>query len=209
MLLMARSFGHQLKAIRDDRCKCQIFDYIGNFERVYQFASLSHTSNPNVTGYAVTAAWSRTAQKPDSDVLNVVITVPNPDEAYRACVPEDVIAGVALSLDPLISEIEHRKPQRISFLLFLNGTNDLITNLASACFPLAEHSHDHYLDVVIAEIVRLFRESNEYTPCDYLTIWNDSAMFEHIYSPISTVANKGQVVVERGIFRAKLLPMNT
>jgi hypothetical protein len=130
-------------------------------------------------------------------------------EHYRTCSWEQTVEDVALALDSLIYDGTNRKPERISFLLYLNGADSLIPMLADTCFPLAQHSHDHYIDVVIAEIVRLFRESNEYTPCDYLTIWNNERLLERIMAPARDIARKGQVVFDKGIYRAKLLPMTT
>jgi hypothetical protein len=161
------------------------------------------------TGYTVFAAWSRPSQLPSSDILNVVISVPLAAEHYRTCSWEQTVEDVALALDSLIYDGKDRKLARISFLLYLSGVDSLIPTLADTCFPLAEHSHDHYIDVVIAEIVRLFRESNEYTACDYLTIWNNERLLERIMAPARDIARKGQVVFDKGIYRAKLLPMTT
>jgi hypothetical protein len=170
---------------------------------------MSRATVSGAADYSVFAAWSRPSERLFSDILNVVVSVPLTAEHYRTCSWEQTVEDVALALDSLIYDGKDRKPERISFLLYLNGADSLIPTLADSCFPLAEHSHDHYIDVIIAEIVRLFRESNEYTPCGYVTIWNNEPLLERIMAPARDIARKGQVIFERGIYRAKLLPMTT
>lgn len=75
------------------------------------------------------------------------------------------------------------------------------------CFPIAPASQRLYLNVVLAEIVRLFRMSNEMTECEYLTVWGSSVVSERVLGVVEGVARRGMVRVENGVRRARLVPL--
>jgi hypothetical protein len=53
------------------------------------------------------------------------------------------------------------------------------------------------------EIVRLFRQSNEETMCEYLTVWNNPQPSDRILGVIEQVAREGHITIENGVRRAK------
>jgi hypothetical protein len=142
-----------------------------------------------------------------SDALTVVISVPMAESHYELCLRNEVIAELALSLQPLMYDVKYCSPSKFTFVLLLTKNDDVISRLPNICFPIASHSHSYYLNIVLVEIVRLFRQSNEDTQCDYLTIWDSPQMNERILGAIELVSKKGQVTMENGVLRARLLPM--
>jgi hypothetical protein len=79
-----------------------------------------------------------------------------------------------------------------------------MTKLPAMCFPIAPSSQNCYLNVVLAEIVRLFRHSNEDTLCEYLTVWDNQQLSARVLGAAERVARDGQVTIENGIRRAKI-----
>jgi hypothetical protein len=145
--------------------------------------------NAKPTDYSVHTAWSRTSRhQPISDALTVVITSLTP------------------LLQPLMYEVKYCSPIKFTFVLLLSNADNFMERLPQMCFPIAPHTQSHYLNVILPEIVRLFRQSNEETECDYLTIWNNQQINERILGAVELVSKKGQVTMDNGTLRAKLLP---
>ncbi|KAH7089620.1 hypothetical protein FB567DRAFT_590429 [Paraphoma chrysanthemicola] len=202
--LIKAFFSHQLKAIRDGRCELQILTCIERLSQVYETATPRRTTIFSDPFYDVCVAWSQTTENPPSDILTVVIDVPLTADHSKPWSREQVVESIALALAPFIDDSQSKKPHKISFLLHLDDAKHPMCTLALNCFPIANYSHDHYIDMVIAEIVRLFRKGNEDTPCEYLTIWKGESLLEYMMLPVKNVATKGQVVVKDGMYHAKL-----
>jgi hypothetical protein len=166
-----------------------------------------HIDDMRPTDYSVYTAWSRTSRQATSNTLTVVISVPLADNHYECCIQEEVQKDLSTSLQPLIYDVKYCSPIKFTFVLLLSGSENFIERLPAMCFPIARHTQSQYLNVVLAEIVRLFRQSNEETECDYLTIWNNQQINESILGTVERVSRKGQVTMDNGIFRAKLLPI--
>jgi hypothetical protein len=202
-----------MKALGDDRFQHQVGDCLATLARAYETASMhraipsSGPDNARRTDYSVFTAWSGTTTRPMSDALTVVISVPLAETHYEMCSQTDVTEELALSLQPLMYDVKYCSPTKFTFVLLLSETEHFIDKLPKMCFPIAPFAHTYYLNVVLAEIVRLFRLSNEETQCDYLTIWDNQHLSERILSSVELVSKKGQVTVENGVLRAKLLPL--
>jgi hypothetical protein len=204
-----------MKALGDDRFHHQVGDCLQTLARAYETASMhraipsSSPNNARPTDYSVYTAWSTTTTttRPMSDAFTVVISVPLAENHYETCSQSDVTEELALSLQPLMYDVKYCSPAKFTFVLLISETEHFITKLPGMCFPIAPSAHTCYLNVVLAEIVRLFRQSNEETQCDYLTIWDSKQLSERILSSVELVSKKGQVIVENGVLRAKLLSM--
>jgi hypothetical protein len=143
-----------------------------------------------------------------SDTLTVVVSIPLAESHYETCNRREVTEELALSLQPLMYDVKYCSPTKFTFILLLSETEHFIGRLPELCFPIAPSTHTHYLNVVLSEIVQLFRQSNEDTQCDYLTIWNSQQLSERIMNHVELVSKKGQVTMENGVMRAKLLSMS-
>ncbi|KAH7073815.1 hypothetical protein BKA63DRAFT_604128 [Paraphoma chrysanthemicola] len=203
-MTLCKFFGHQLKAIRDGRCELQILTCIERFSQVYETATPRRTTVSSDPFYDVCVAWSRTTESPPSDILNIIIDVPLTADHFKPWSRVQVVESIAIALNPLINDTKSSKPHKISFLLHLDDAKRPMWTLALECLPIANYTHDHYIDMVIAEIVRLFRRVNKDVECEYLTIWKGESLLEYMMLPVQNVATKGQVVVKDGMYHAKL-----
>jgi 2-phosphoglycerate kinase len=202
-----------MKALGDDRFQQQIGNCLGNLTLAYETATMHRAcgsgqdSDPRPTDYSVYTAWSRTSAQPVLDALTVVISVPITENHYELCNQDEVIAELAPLLQPLMYDVKYCSPTKFTFVLLLSDSENLISRLPEMCFPIAKSTQTFYLSVVLAEIVRLFRHSNEETECDYVTIWNEQQLNERILDAIELVSKKGEVAMDNGTLRAKLLPI--
>jgi hypothetical protein len=146
-------------------------------------------------------------QRYDPCQMRLLLSSLFPWPKLTMCSQTDVTEELALSLQPLMYDVKYCSPTKFTFVLLLSETEHFIEKLPKMCFPIAPFAHTYYLNVVLAEIVRLFRLSNEETQCDYLTIWDNQQLSERILSSVELVSKKGQVTVENGVLRAKLLPL--
>lgn len=203
-----------MKALGDDHFQHQLSDCFSTLNLSYETASihranrLGHFNNiSSSTDYSVYTAWSRTTTRVMTDALTVIISVPLAGHHYEFCSPPTIHENLELALQPLRYDVKYCSPSKFRFILLLHNTEHFIETLPTMCFPIASSTPKYYLNVVLAEIVRLFRQSNEETECEYLTIWNSPQLSGRIMGAVEMVAKKGQVTMENGVSRAKLLPM--
>jgi hypothetical protein len=205
------SFAHQMKALGEDRFQHQIGNCLDPLALAYETATMHRAcaskqlDSAKLTDYSVHTAWSRTS-RPISDALTVVISIPLAENHYESCNRDEVITSLTPLLQPLMYDVKYCSPIKFTFVLLLSNADNFMERLPQMCFPIAPHSQSHYLNVILPEIVRLFRQSNEETECDYLTIWNNQQLHERILGAVELVSKKGQVTMDNGTLRAKLLP---
>lgn len=203
-----------MQALGDDRFQHQLSECFTTLNLAYETGSIHRANRSEAPGqashstdYSVYTIWSRTTTHTMTDALTVIISVPLAPHHYELCShtidPEDL----ALALQPLMYDVKYCSPSKFRFILLLQNTEHFIETLPSVCFPIAPSSTKSYLNEGLAEIVRLFRDSNEETDCDYLTIWDSPQLSERIMGAVEMVGKKGQVTMENGVKRAKLLPM--
>jgi hypothetical protein len=205
------SIAYQMRALGEDRFQHQIGDCLETLALAYETGSM-HRARPyhiefdhlNSTDYSVLTAWSRTKHRPKSDSLTVIISIRMAEHHYRPCNRTEVVKDLTTSLQPLMYDVKYCSPAKFEFVLLLHGSERFMTKLPAMCFPIAPSSQNCYLNVVLAEIVRLFRHSNEDTRCDYLTIWDNQQLNERVLGAAERVARDGQVTIENGIRRAKI-----
>jgi hypothetical protein len=205
------SVAYQMKALGEDRFQHQVGDCLETLALAYETVSM-HRVRPhyfefdhlNTADYSVVTAWSRPKQRPKSDSFTAIISVHLAEHHYRPCNRTEVIENLTTSLQPLTYDVKYCSPAKFEFVLLLHGSERFITKLPALCFPIAPSSQNCYLSIILAEIVRLFRHSNEDTLCDYLTVWDNQQLNDCILGAAERVARDGQVTNENGIRRAKI-----
>lgn len=203
-----------MQALGDDRFQHQVSDCLNTLTLAYETASL-HRANPSEqphtsthsTDYSVHTVWSETTPRTMTDALTIIISVPLAAHHYLPCDPSSLHQDLSLALQPLMYDVKYCTPSKFRFILLLHDTDAFIETLPSMCFPIAPASQRLYLNVVLAEIVRLFRMSNEMTECEYLTVWGSSVVSERVLGVVEGVARRGMVRVENGVRRARLVPL--
>ncbi|KAH7411697.1 hypothetical protein DE146DRAFT_250965 [Phaeosphaeria sp. MPI-PUGE-AT-0046c] len=213
-MTLCRFFAHQMQALGNDRFQHQLSSCLSTLNLAYETASIHRANRPkhlnqpsSSTDYSVHTAWSRTTPSTMTDALTIIVSVPLSEHHYELCNHPAIHEDLALALQPLMYDIKYCSPSKFTFILLLHDTEHFIERLSTMCFPIAPSSRRYYLNVVLAEIVRLFRQSNEETESDYITLWDSPQLTERIMGAVDTVATKGQVTVENGVSRAKLLPV--
>jgi hypothetical protein len=201
-----------MRALGDERFQQQVGESLANLALAYETATMhracgpEHDNDTRLTDYSVYTAWSRRPNPPMSDPLTVIISVSLAGNHYEFCNQAQVINELAPLLQPLMYDVKYCSPAKFTFVLLLNGAEDFIERLPEMCFPIATSMQTFYLSVVLAEIVRCFRQSNEETECEYLTIWNEAQLNRRILGAVELVSKKGHVTMDNGTLRAKLLP---